>query len=132
MGYTTRFNGSLKLNAALTTGQAAELRAFSKDPHQFCDHNHHVSAALPGTWCDWIPSPSGEALVWNGAEKFYSYVEWANYILDHFLSRWGIHYAASDVTYRGEDFVDTGRLVINERGRVERLPENEGHGGGVW
>lgn len=48
-------------------------------------------AGQPGLWCHWIPDDIGESIVWNGAEKFYDYVEWLNYLIDHFLKPWVIN-----------------------------------------
>lgn len=43
----------------------------------------------PGLWCQWTPNEAGTAIIWDGGEKFYYYVEWLQYICDHFLKPWG-------------------------------------------
>jgi len=66
----------------------------------------------PGLWCQWVPSEDGTQIVWDGGEKFYHYVEWIEYIIQHFLQPWGITLNGT-VEWRGEDWDDTGFIVIN-------------------
>jgi hypothetical protein len=37
----------------------------------------------PGLWCQW-PTEDRTAIAWNGGEKFYCYVPWLRYLLEHF------------------------------------------------
>lgn len=62
-----------------------------------------------GFWCRWIIE-DGE-IVWDGGEKFYNYVEWLQYIIDNFLSVWGI-VINGEVTYEGEDLDDFGKIIV--------------------
>lgn len=112
----------------------------------------------PGLWCQWIPTSNtqegwiadaaeqagfGQAIVWNGAEKFYYAPEWMEYIINHFL-REGAHAQGQEgfkhfqfnhvlngvIDAQGEDPEDRWRLVVeNNRVRVERAevtwPEGE-------
>lgn len=75
----------------------------------------------PGWWCAWTPSSDRSGIEWDGSEKFDRYVEWANYLHYHFLSLWGITYAASSVEYQGEREDEHGFLAI-ENGRVVKKP----------
>lgn len=68
-------------------------------------------AILPGIWCQWEPSDSGDALVWDGAEKFYAYQEWLVFLIEHFLKPWGYTVKGS-VEWQGEDSDDTGTLFV--------------------
>jgi len=102
------------------TGSTADFGQDRNDAG-IIDYNRPPSGQ-PGLWCQWVPSDDGSALHWNDAEKFYRYVEWANYLLDHFLSRWGIAFASSDVKYEGESRDDFGRLIIDDSGRVAQVP----------
>jgi hypothetical protein len=67
----------------------------------------------PGLWCQWVPSDDGSRIEWNGAEKFYDYTEWLNYITDHFLAKWG-RALSGEVSYQGEDRNDRGVIVIKD------------------
>ncbi len=42
----------------------------------------------PTLWCKWCPSDSGKSIVWSG-NKFFGYIEWLEYIIEHFLITWG-------------------------------------------
>jgi hypothetical protein len=46
-------------------------------------------------------------------KKFYNYIKWIDYIIDHFLKVWG--YALNGtVEWEGEDSNDTGKIVITD------------------
>lgn len=93
----------------------------SKDPIKPIDYNN-PPAGQPGLWCQWVPTEDLAGIEWDEGEKFYHYVEWANYILEHFLMPWGNGYAASDIEYEGEVRHDYGKLVLTADGRVEAVP----------
>lgn len=65
----------------------------------------------PGLWCRWEPSKDAAAIVWDGGEKFYYYVEWMRYLLDHFLTPWG-YVVNGRVTWQGEDEADIGTITV--------------------
>jgi hypothetical protein len=69
----------------------------------------------PGLWCQWVVTKDNNGnytkIEWDGGEKFYNYIEWINYIIEHFLMPWG--YTLNGVVkWRGEDFYDIGTIVI--------------------
>jgi len=51
-------------------------------------------------------------IVWDEGEKFYGYVEWLEYLIEHFLKPWG-HQLSGAVEWQGEDGQDRG--VIHAR-----------------
>jgi hypothetical protein len=65
----------------------------------------------PGLWCKWSPNAEGTAIVWNGAEKFYDYVQWLHYLIKHFLGPWG-YLLNGSMTWQGEEDEDTGVIVV--------------------
>ena len=65
----------------------------------------------PELWCQWVPNDTGDALVWDGGEKFYCYVEWLSYLLEHFLKSWGYSLNGS-VKWQGEEDNDFGTIVV--------------------
>ena len=69
--------------------------------------------AQPGLWCQWVPTEDGTGIEWNGAEKFYAYVEWLEYIVEHFLKPWG-YKLSGEVEWQGEDAADTGFIVAEK------------------
>jgi hypothetical protein len=67
-------------------------------------------AGQPGLWCKWAPNKSGTAIEWDGAEKFYDYVEWLEYLVANFLKPWG-YVLNGEVTWQGEESDDRGKIV---------------------
>jgi len=65
----------------------------------------------PGLWCSWIISPDRNYLEWNGAEKFYDYVEWLQYLITNFFQPWGIK-LNGQIKWSGEDHTDVGIITV--------------------
>jgi len=65
------------------------------------DDYNNPPKGQPGLWCQWVPTDDGSAIEWNEGDKFYYYVEWLQYINDHFLKRWG-YTLYGNVTWQGE------------------------------
>lgn len=75
----------------------------------------------PGLYCQWTPNADGTALEWDENEKFYHYVEWLEYLVEHFLKPWGYELSGS-VHWYGEDPGDSG--VIYAKGhRIKAVPD---------
>jgi hypothetical protein len=64
----------------------------------------------PGLWCNWVINDENE-LEWNGAEKFYSYVEWLKYLIKNFFQPWGV-LLNGEIEWTGEDSSDMGKIVV--------------------
>lgn len=67
MGYTTKFKGEISITLYPTDDIVKLVNKIS--------HTRHDERKYPGIWCQWIIN-SNNKLEWNGAEKFYYYVEW--------------------------------------------------------
>lgn len=65
----------------------------------------------PGLWCQWVPTQDNNGIEWDGGEKFYDYVEWLSYIIEHFLMPWG-YVLNGEVEWFGEDHSDRGKIVV--------------------
>lgn len=65
----------------------------------------------PGLWCQWVPSEDGTEIVWNGAEKFYYYVEWIDFLVEKFLKPWG-YKVNGRVEWSGEEQGDIGVIEV--------------------
>jgi len=83
----------------------------------------------PGLWCQWVPNDGGTAIEWDGGEKFYDYVPWLNYLIEHFLKPWG-YVLNGEVGWQGEESGDVGKIIVKNndvrvlRGRI--VFEDEG------
>lgn len=67
----------------------------------------------PGLWCHWVPNKQGTALEWDGGEKFYYYVKWIEYLIEHFLKPWG-YIINGEVKWQGERIDDIGTIAIRD------------------
>jgi len=67
----------------------------------------------PSLWCQWRPTDDGTAIVWDGGEKFNSYVEWLRYLIENFLSRWGYR-LNGQMTWQGEEPGDRGTIYVQD------------------
>jgi len=69
----------------------------------------------PGLWCQWTVEQQFEGgefvLVWDGGEKFYNYVEWLKYLINHFFEKWGVK-LNGEITWVGEGSEDMGKIVV--------------------
>jgi hypothetical protein len=67
----------------------------------------------PGLWCQWVISDDGTELEWDGGEKFYEYVAWLKYYINHFFSKWGVM-LNGEITWEGEESGDLGKIVVTD------------------
>lgn len=65
----------------------------------------------PGLWCQWIVSEDGTKLAWDGGEKFYSYVEWLQYMIKHFFDPWNC-VLNGEIAWQGEESGDSGKIIV--------------------
>jgi hypothetical protein len=66
----------------------------------------------PSLWCQWVPNNDGTAIEWDGGEKFYEYVDWIKYLIQHFIKPWG-YTLNGEVEWFGESHDDRGLIVID-------------------
>lgn len=66
----------------------------------------------PGFKCNWI-MPDRTTLQWNGSEKFVDYIEWLEYVIEHFFKPSG--YVLNGVVFwQGDDFNDSGAITVRD------------------
>jgi hypothetical protein len=104
MGYTTEFKGRFELNKEMTRKDSMELEVFADLRHE--------GDEFPGIWCQWVPTKDGLGIEWDGNEKFYNYVEWLKYLIEHFFTPKG-YVLEGTVQFRGEEFDDVGKIMVN-------------------
>ncbi|MGP1405034.1 hypothetical protein [Filifactor alocis] len=68
-------------------------------------------AKQPGLWCKWMISLDGKYLKWDGNEKFYNYIKWLEYLINHFFTPNKI-FMNGNVVWRGDDFDDMGKITV--------------------
>lgn len=84
----------------------------------------------PGLWCQWVPTDDGHSIVWDEGEKFYDYVEWLQYIVDHFLKSWG-RSITGEMRWEGEETGDLGTIYVKEN-KIEAVADNISNSGPSW
>jgi hypothetical protein len=82
------------------------------DDESVLDHSDPPSGQ-PGLWCNWQPNKDGTAIVWSGAEKFYAYVDWLDYLIDNFLRPWE-YVLNGKVRWRGQERDDRGIITVKD------------------
>lgn len=101
MGYTTDFYGSVDFSRALTAKQRADFDVIHEERHEERTH--------PGYYCQW--ETNGESLYWDGGEKFYYYVEWLEWLIEHFFKPKGIVLNGA-IEWDGEERGDIGIIIV--------------------
>ena len=157
MGYTTTFTGKINITPKLNKKEIDYLKRFGEtrrvhrqngpyyatkkgakeQGRDIIDYNSPPEGQ-PGLWCQWEPTEDGTALQWDGSEKFYSSVEWMQYLIKHFLQENPLakalepnnfkflkgHTLNGTIEARGESQLDLWQLVVTnnvvetKRGRV--------------
>jgi len=107
MGYTTDFEGRFRLNKRLKKSHEKKLKDFAGGYHS------KENGGCPGGYCQWVPTDDGEAIVWDGNEKFYDYIDWIEYLVKEFIDPWG-YVLNGEVEWTGEDPRDIGKIEIKD------------------
>lgn len=105
MGYTTKFHGQIKVDPPLGPAACAMLREFSQTRH--CE----IGQEWPSMYCQWVPTTNGDAIEWNGGEKFYGSLEWMRYLIENFLQSYTLN---GEIIAQGEDMMDRWLLVVKD------------------
>lgn len=145
MGYTTNFTGRIKVDPPLNAEEREYLIKFSNTRRMnrtngpyfiegsdfmgqgkdsdIIDFND-LPKGQPGLWCKWEPNEKGNAIVWNGMEKFYNSVEWMRYLIDHFIGKNPLavnhlpfftgHNCNGTIRAQGEDPDDKWVLIVSD------------------
>ena len=146
MGYTTDFIGKIKIEPCLSAEEITFLNKFNGTRRMACaqgpyyvdrggfkgqDHKdpsvtnyNSAPAGQPGLWCNWEATEDGQYIQWDGGEKFYSSLEWMQYLIDHFIGHSPIakselpflqhHSLSGRIEAQGEDYNDRWLLVVED------------------
>lgn len=140
MGYTTDFQGHLDITPAMprplveylnllagTRRMKRNLPAhFGVDGEFFADGKgfggqdrddtvveyNTPPSTQPSLWLQWNISEDGTKLEWDDGEKFYSYVEWLEYLYKEIILPLGFTLGGT-IKWRGEDFDDMGKIIVD-------------------
>src|SRR5690242_19132511 len=85
IGYLNRFNRSRRMDRKRGPYYAQPGDNFGQDNTSDVRNYNSPPSGQPGLWCQWVPNEEGDAIAWDGGEKFYDSPEWMQYLIDHFL-----------------------------------------------
>lgn len=112
MGYNTDFDGKFTVSPVLDAFQVDVLKKFSRTRHEDSTGGTPKEAGWPDSYyCDWEPTDDGSAIQWNGAEKFYDYTEWIEFLVRRFIAPSG-RVLNGEVRWSGEENGDLGVIRI--------------------
>ena len=140
MGYTTNFEGKLKIEPTLPqpaikyinkfSGTRRMKRVFENNIHGidgefFVDgkgfagqdnddsvvNSNMPPSTQPGLWCQWVVSDCGNFLKWDESEKFYHYTEWLSYMINSFFAPNRFR-LNGEISWQGEDPSDNGTIFV--------------------
>jgi hypothetical protein len=124
MGYETRFDGKFTLDRPLTPEHKSVLEELAQEEHVLGEDGkplREASSGRPCVYCQWTPTADGTGIVWDMGEKFYGWLEWLEYIIQHQLRPQG--YALNgEVRWRGTNADDSGVIFVKDN-RVEAVPD---------
>jgi len=112
------FPDPLRLAVGLPIGVEGEYFVgseanFGQDSDDSVTSYNSSAKTQPGLWCQWVSNEEGTEIEWNGAEKFYAYVEWLEYMNKHFFAKWGI-VLNGEVEWNGESGDDFGKIIAKD------------------
>lgn len=109
MGYTTSFKGEFKLNKKLEIDIFLRMNNELRDGEiKYKDDDLEVSG-----YCQWVPNKSADAIVWDGEEKFYDYIDWLKYLIKVELAPKG-YVVNGSVVWSGEEVDDVGTITVKD------------------
>ncbi len=132
MGYSTQFSGSFNINKPVDEETFNLLKGLSEtrrmkrnvdakygvegefyiaDEKTGVTDGNSPPSTQPGLWCQWEIQEDRQTIEWDEGEKFYSYVEWIEYLIGKVLAPKGYKLNGL-VLFQGEDVSDNGGIKI--------------------
>lgn len=111
MGYTTTFVGQVSIQPPLSLEDYQELKQLAECEPGKVEEDESLPVP-PDTYCQWVPTPQGDALKWDHEEKFYDSVEWMTYITAKLAARGYV--CNGEIRASGEESGDLWTLVVKD------------------
>lgn len=132
MGYTTQFQGKIKIEPELSAKQIKFIEGMHGDMRYFAPDD---AKRLDICWQQWELSADLDALEWDGNEKFYDADKCMEYVIGKCLEKWPDMKFNGIVQAQGEEFDDRWQLIVKDntvskkevalKGRVITCPNCE-------
>lgn len=111
MGYSTSFKGKLHFNRPLHHKEWLELTELASYNQEVYEKYAIDGNTIPGSYLQWEPDQDGLYYGWNGAEKFYEYVEWLRWVIESYMKPHGL-VLNGQMSYQGEEDDDKGEIIV--------------------
>lgn len=148
MGYSTDFNGEIRLNKPVDEETKVLLdglhdtrrMARNADPKYGVEGEFYIEdmtvlrewrniaadiidhnrppSTQPGLNLQWQLTEDRQGIEWDGGEKFYEYIDWLVYLRDKVLRPRGYEMVDGEIEWFGEDREDTGAIIANFDGTL--------------
>lgn len=127
MGYSTYFSGAFTIKPRHPlTNKVHKNTVREQIDALYCNDDWRKPNKLPNypdSYCQWTTGgePGNDVgIIHGGEEKFYNYVEWLQYIIDHILVP-NDYVISGEVKYHGEEPGDAGILIIKDHPLGQRV-----------
>lgn len=111
MGYTTQFQGVVKITPELKTSQVKFIQGMFGDMREW---NPEEAKRLDFTWFDFEFNEEMDGLQWDGTEKFYDADTKMQYLIDRAVEKYPELSFNGILQAQGEEIDDRWQLVVND------------------
>ena len=121
MGYTTSFDGELKIDRPVDAETEKQIRAI-----YYADDTE--IEGFPRGYCQWELQEDMQSIKWDGNEKFYYYVEWLEALVSKILEPNG-YKLNGEMLWSGQDAKDVGTITVIDNAVVAKAWNGRSEGG---
>jgi hypothetical protein len=109
MGYTTQFQGKVKITPELTAPQIRFIKGFYGDMREWNPDEHKRTGLM---WFQWELNDNLDALQWDENEKFYDADKCMEYIIEKTTEKYPELNFNGIIQAQGEEFDDRWQLIV--------------------
>ena len=109
MGYTTEFQGEIKIEPELTASQIAFFERMYGDMREWDPEEHKRTNMM---WFQWELNKTRDGLQWDGGEKFYDADKCMQYIIEKAIEKYPNLKFNGIIQAQGEEFSDKWQLIV--------------------
>ena len=111
--FLTKFNQTRRMHRRNGPDFVDGTGDYGQGPDPDIIDSNQPAEGQPGLWCQWVPTPDGSAIEWDGGEKFYEAPRWMEYIINRYLVPKG-HVCNGSIDAEGEDRYDNWTLTVKD------------------
>lgn len=107
------FEEEKEITEALDPSKKLRFYQLYSDPRMPIKDYNDTPDRIPGLWCQWIVSDDHKHLEWDQGEKFYCYIDWLAFLIEHFFNKMDVKLNGT-VLWEGEDRSDNGYIELKD------------------